>query len=342
VSVPPAPTTDPTWYRIRYSLAAQRLHAASVGARGLRLDDLAERAEVTDLPDATRAAFHDIAHLARALSEGMFGLQGSAERPGSLGTDFADAEAEALSLLTVTTRILSRSGWRWVGCRPSRFARRWARLRWRWARLRRRLARASRRLARSGRDGEPLPPLADQGLAEFLAGVVEPAAVVLFWSARIGQEYPPVIKPEGGGDRPLDRKVWSGEGGDPWQWLYLNRLLAREWPRMSRRRRVLTALGLSRFSQPSPPSYRVDYNLACLLSRMLASRRGGSGDWNRSELLEAAEFHLQRSLDAIAGGRRRRVARWAWEDPGLVGLQDEEDGVIFRRIVGPRPSEPLA
>lgn len=297
MSLPPAPATDPTWYRLRYSLAAQRLHVASVGAGEIDLE----------------------------LLEELTGGVGMSADLSELETSFPAAEMEARWLLASAAAILLRSGRRWVGCPPSRLGRAWARVRHRWARLRRRAH-----------------PLASARLAAFLEEVVEPAALVLFWSAGVGRESEDLtIDLRARAAAPLDRRQWIGDESDRWRRDYLDYLLAPMLLPRSRPRRLLAALGLSRFSQPRRPGYRVDYNLACLLSRLLAFDRQRIAGQEREAIVNAAATHLRRSLDALGSERRRRVARWAWRDPGLAALRRESDGAPFRRIAGPRPSDPL-
>lgn len=93
--------SDPTWYRIGYSLAAQRLHAATAGGDRFRGDDFGRET-------------------AGILSR----LEGIQAEVDELPT-FAAAERDARALAVATAATLRSSGWGWVRRRPAWFVRLW-------------------------------------------------------------------------------------------------------------------------------------------------------------------------------------------------------------------------
>jgi hypothetical protein len=280
---------DPTWYRIGYSLAAQRLHAA--------------------MPDEDRVWGENPGGLTGEIIDALRERQG---RSREYGRGPVAAEAEALRLLVTTATVLAASGWRWAGRRPSWSARLWART----VRRRRRVA--------------------DPRLAEFLDAVVEPAAVVLLWSARVeaghGLERTPEIAGRAYASRPIDRKRL----GAAWLVRYLDELLTPEPLPAKRWRRLLGALGFTRFRAARSRGYRVEYNLACLLSRTIVFDGEGDPDPRDQEAANAAASHLQRCFDAVGGPSLEQIASWAWQDPGLANLKRFARS-RFETIVGPPP-----
>lgn len=284
--------TDPVWYRIRYALAAQRLHAASVPPGDARGKGLSEA----------------MCRLARRKTR----AREVQDPPGDLD---AAAALEARELLQETARVLAFSGWRWIGCRPSHLT-----LAWAWLRRFRR-------------------PRADRRLARFLDSVVEPTAVVLFWSARIDMGQTPrraleatADGPPGAPERPLDRDGHTAS--EDWLEAYLTHLLRslKQGP-LPWHRRFLAALGFKRYAKSRPPAYRVNYNLACLLARALG-RAPERGIWSDADLIAWSLEFLKRSLAQLGGERRRAVAAWAWRDPALAPLRKSASD-RFTEIAGP-------
>ncbi len=261
---------DPTWYRIRYALASQRLHAGSVAE-----------------------AENDALKL------------------------FCEAEDDALELICSTSAVLTEIGWRWTGRQPTWFTswykRAPARL---WRAVRRAAGRARRRSV-----------VGDWELARFLAHTVEPAAVVLWWSTRIAQRSVPKTPEESDRVlRPLDRR--SEKDGD-WLQSYLEELVTKQ-PKRHEFKRVFGWLGVSRWRAPDEPYDRVDYNLACLFSRLASLDDGES----RNAHLERSARHLKRCLAGEWGARRGESAHWAARDPGLRALKESNE-TRFEEIVGP-------
>lgn len=313
---PGTPAQDPTWYRIRYSLAAQRLHTATAGGDRVSYDR-----QPNDAPG------EELWNLIGGLRERLQ----PAEKEEAVEFGFVVAEADAHGLLSDIVRVLDASGWRWVGRRPPRIVRLWRGL---WSRLLHRLS--SRH-----------PTVINFRLANFLDTVVEPATVALLWSARIEQGWRPdpgtlesisardssAMGPAAG---PLDRG--DREVSEGWLEHYLEQLLASEAVRPRFWRRLLARLGVTRFRQRAPLGYRVEYNLACLLSRMVPvnEEMTEAERANLVDLVALAGMHLQRSIGATTSRRRKRVVSWAWRDPGLAGLRGV-DRRFFEIMVGPLP-----
>lgn len=312
---PGTPAQDPTWYRIRYSLAAQRLHTASAGDYRVLSDDWKPS-------DA-------LGEETRNLIDGLRKRLEPAMEEEAVKDGFITAGADARGLLADIVGVLDASGWRWVGRRPAWIVRVWHRL---WSRLLHRLSR--RRWSRR-------PAVIDFRLANFLDTVVEPATVALLLSARVGQGWrPKVTALASTSDRessqremagPLDRR--DREVSDSWLECYLEQLLASEPARPRLWKRLLARLGVARFRQRAPLGYRVEYNLACLFSRLVPFYEE-TMEVGRPNLVDLAATHLQRSIGAAAGRRRKRVASWAWQDPGLAGLRGRNRR-LFEIIVGP-------
>ncbi len=269
---------DPSWYRIGYAIAVQKLLAADRGVGG-----------------AAQAA-----------------------------------ERDAEQLLVCVREQLAGAGWHTVGWRPGWWRRRWLRLRWR----RRLRLRPPKRSA-----------IRDERLASFLAHTVEPATVALLWSARVAQGEPlPVLDAAAApvrlrrDERDADLREWCGR--------YLTWLLS-EVPPEAGWRQLLRGAGYLTDARRVPsrrqrrrrtrPSYRARYNVGCLLGRVMAQERS-SGAEPEASRRELALRQLQMCFSALEGPPRDLLARWAWADPGLQGVQDE-DARAFERIVGRKPED---
>ena len=312
---------DPTWYRISYSLAAQKLHAAhgtKKGADGL----------VKSLDKSASAAVKDMADLRSSV--GVSGKRG-----------FKEAEDDALEVIRVTAAVLADMGWRWAGRNPSWYVSWSERLPAALLRLVRRLRRKPRRRSIAG----------DWPLAKFLDRTVEPAAVLLVWSARIERR---VLKsplrrelrelenhlialaenraPERRPNKELrpDRRQYAA-GGD-WLYRYVIELADDRDPEHDRWKRFVAWLGVSRYRLRDKANYRVQYELACLFSRLAQKRPGTDGKTNEA-VAERAREHLGRSLSELPEPRRTEAADWATRDPSLVGVRDANRSK-FDRLVG--------
>jgi len=298
---------DPTWYRVLYSRAAHALHLLDTDARA-RPPGVGKETE-------------------RILTE-FFG-----EAIGGVALPRPEiAVRDAQELVRVSNQALSHAGHRWAGRRRAWYA--------------------------------PLKPrrspARDRDMAEFLESILEPAAVVLLLSARLRAEQLDVklvselvrshgrvsVDREKGPRRPAEIRGElepsnKAEEVDSWLGAYLRMLLMddRERNEESRTRRVLARIGFTRWRRARPPSYRVRYNLACLLSR-LTERVADVRDRDETdELGDAALEQLRLCFRALAPGPRRdRLARWAWQDPGLAGIRGNEPA-RFARIVGRRPHD---
>ena len=230
---------DPTPYRIRYGLGAQRLHSGD--------------------------------------SEG--------------------ALRDAKALIESTSAVLAEIGWRWVGRRPPWFASWYKRApAWLWRAVRRFFRRPRRRTI-----------VGDWELAKFLADTVEPAAVALWWSARVADKKKMTAPPNKKlpPRKPLDRRAPIN---DAWLRAYLDELAAGQRKR-SALARALAWLGVSRWRPPREPTYRVQYNLACLFSRLAVALE-------TSALFDRSAACLEQSLAGATGPRRGEAARWALRHPG--------------------------
>ena len=158
---------DPTWYRIEYSLAAQRFHAAGTP------EDAATKQDEETFVGAPGELTKDEVNKLKDEVNKLTGQRSSASVPDDDG--FAKAELEALKLIRVTADVLAEMGWRWAGRQPSWYVSWSERVPASFGRLVRRLRRKPRRRSIIG----------DWPLAKFLDRTVEPAAVLLVWSARI-------------------------------------------------------------------------------------------------------------------------------------------------------------
>lgn len=229
----------------------------------------------------------------------------------------AAAEQRAEQLLVKVRQQLWGAGWRQVGRRPPLWRRRKLRSR-RWP----------------PRDSE----IRDERVADFLDRTVEPATIVLLWSTRLMQgrrldflsrpapralwrvSAPP--RPRGGGTPHTRERAYEA---------YLLQLLSRP-PRRSVVRRSLRWIGFA-LEPGRHVSYRVRYNLACLLARAAVREEGEA----QAQLLAMSVDQLATSFTDLEGPARDLLARWAWSDPGLRGAREllRED---FIRIVGAPPS----
>lgn len=229
------------------------------------------------------------------LTEKMEGAIEAAVAGASLDellSEIASPADEALQLVEMARAQLVLLGNLWVA-RPIAWYEPRMRLRRRWRRWR----------------------SADPKLPDFLTSVVEPATVVLLFSARVQEGWGPRFEDAAPPSEKLDRRFGlSGEDApDEWLHQYLNLL-----------------------REPSADvNYRVRYNLACLFSRaawVSYLRDGGFAD---AYLIESAT-HLRLAVAGATGPRRRSMVEWAWRDPALSGLR-RMDTERFTQIVGPRP-----
>ena len=311
---------DPTWYRISYSLAAQKLHAAHGTKPAGRY--------VKRLDVSASAAVKEMGSLRRSVSAS-----------GEKG--FKDAEDDALEVIRVTAAVLADMGWRWAGRNPSWYVSWSERLPAALLRLVRRLRRKPRRRSIAG----------DWPLAKFLDRTVEPAAVLLVWSARIERhalESPlgcelrkledhlialaenPASERRPNKELRPDRRQYAPDGD--WLCRYVIELADDRDPKHDRWKRFLAWLGVSRYRLRGKANYRVQYELACLFSRLAQKRPGADGKANEA-VVERAREHLGRSLSELPEPRRTETAGWARQDPGLAGLRDF-DKSKFNQLVG--------
>jgi hypothetical protein len=96
--VVPALLADPTWYRIEYALAAQRLHVATERGRP-------QVAAESELGPRVQRVMRDLV----------------GGRPIRLRLE--EVERDALALVGQTSAVLAKAGWRWVGRRPRWYVR---------------------------------------------------------------------------------------------------------------------------------------------------------------------------------------------------------------------------
>jgi hypothetical protein len=204
--------------------------------------------------------------------------------------------AQSRALVVTARDELSRLGWRWLGRRPPGYAQRL-----------RRVSSANRRLA------------------AFLADVLEPATVVLYFSCVVEEEEKFEID---GLDRPrpskqlVDRKAGSREGKDrvsqEWLRAYLHELMAPAQAPSGAWKRAAARIGVTRWRQPSKTNYRVQYNLACLFSRLAEK---ASPDDRAERYVSRAAEQLELCLSQLAGVPYRALFDWAQRDPGLAELR---------------------
>lgn len=226
---------------------------------------------------------------------------------GGPAPDLEWAQDLCARLVKASARELNRQGWRWPGRRPPWFVR-------------------YRRRPRNRR------------LAEFLDGVLEPAAVVLFWSCQI----------ELGGSlwwreemdyRQPDRLllVFDSEPGEVdirWLASYLNEMLDPDPAPPRGWRSHLARLGVSRLRRRSEPNPRVRYNLACLCSRLAGSPYATRDEDSPQILLRIAAAQLAAALDGLDGHRREALSEWSRQDPGLAVLRSVSPLFERRNLFG--------
>lgn len=303
---------DPTWYRVRYSLATQYLRMAT----GDGADGSAGWPQgITARPDDDWAQTFGL-QTASLVSD----LYRDRESAGSYLNEPAEAaELEAWGLLMSTSHVLEGAGWHWVGRRPPRY------LLW-----------AKRRSVPSVRRR---PPGSERELARFLSRTVEPASAVLLCSVWVvtkrEQIYERIVEyvehPGEGVPAPLKRSLRWGDLED-WTLQYLERLLADEQVDTRIRARWRATLGLTRLREPATPNFRVRYNLACLFSRLAAVASSRRQEQICDRLLEVAMLQLDAALWSLPNSYQRRMASWAQTDPALEELRTH-DPPAFAAIV---------
>jgi len=304
---------DPVTFRVEYSLLVQQLHALTVTEQS---ELPAERPLMSDATVAT--AVEATQRLVHAQGEGA-----ARERVDDLMRPLVEDDvdpSQALALVERSVHTLRRLGWAWVGSRPPWY-RRWFPRR------------------QSGGDR----------LGEFLDRVVEPAAVVVYFSCRVERGD---WNPERFLDRRLPKRMLKRQRfARRWhrnraQWLdhYLDVLRQPRPPRPSRPYRFVAWLGFTRFRPAPRTGYRVRYNLACLYSRLALRAQAGIKTVDETERFDyvrafagEAATHLSLCLAEARLAERETIAQWAWSDPALTMLRlVDEDG--FAAIVGPRAS----
>ncbi|HEY4097977.1 MAG TPA: hypothetical protein VGM33_20815 [Baekduia sp.] len=302
MSAPIDRRTDPTWYRIRYAEATQALNRSTGEdkARDARLGPAVEDYLARlRVPRGGAARRRDATW--KPIEQNFRML-----RLGDLRV--SEAMDHAVALVQDASGVLRGAGAPVPGRAPTP----------RWRRVRR---------------GPALEPQ----LARFLDTTVEPAAVVLFWSAavQVGRQLPEMTP----APRPLPQRLTPAElAADTEEWLaaYIAGLLATPYSDL------LPAPAARRLRRPRPmprPNARVSYNLACLCARTAYMPHGPHPTLLLDQPLDAAAFWLDRSLRRAAPAQRAMLTRWAWRDPGLAGFRDEEPG-RFGTIVGAPPASP--
>ncbi len=262
-------------------------------------------------------------------------------RVGARSKREGDPVVEARELVEMATQELRRLGWKWVGSRPRWYARRL-------------------RLRNSTED---------RHLGEFLDGALEPAAVIVYWSAVVERDGWQALDfllstyhREGrlarlrslltwhqvrDGGRWLNRgRIARRRGGVNAAWLqrYL-RVLRETDPKLRDHGRGLHAgLGLMRVPPLSGPNYRVRYNLACLFCRLANLRLEGEAGFV-DELFDEAIAQLSLCLEGARGRQREEIVSWAERDPSLMPLRearhDRFESIVlpYRPPTRPGPSE---
>jgi hypothetical protein len=321
---PRSPREDPTYYRFKYARIAGLLERKTEASRERR----SEEAAPGDLPDQAAPVPH-FAQSPAASQAIAAALRGLTPEQEAEGMDSRWLPVDAARLIFEASRQLRQLRWMWVGRRPAWYVRWWG---WRHWRQRR----------------EYLL------LGEFLNRVLEPAAVVLYFSCRLEEGSPVDIwnlpPPHGR----LRRRWPEGQPAslaeiESWSAAYLSCILGRwyaeedadamdrrrvrSWPLIwlgNQGKRLLGRLGVTRFRPRQEIHYRVRYNLACLFSRFAAREKAAE------ILLSVAERQLQLSLEELHGTRRAALADRARRDPALEALR-RASGYRFERIV-PSPS----
>jgi hypothetical protein len=305
---------DPNWYRARYALAVNMLGLASLYAESAtwfkRGQDIGwprgiGRAKAIPLQRG----------LEKVLPQEAFGeetdmLIGNLHRERDFAkAPFEDpaaaAREEAEELVGDSANLLLGAGWRWVARRPPRFVR-WKRAPGRW-------------LSRS--------PQPDQELIRFLSWVVEPASVILAFSAwsLAGRSFPLERLDKALAERqeydPLDRRSRELEG-EQWLFDYLGRLAYDTPLGTAPTARAQARLGRTRYRRPRSPSFRVHYNLACLFSRVSLVAKQYGDEAGEGRFLSLSSVQLENALLHLPDEQRERLVRWACDDPGLAGLRE--------------------
>lgn len=246
--------------------------------------------------------------------------KGDAHRPEPLPGEKKLSE-QTLELIAETAEELRRLGWRWVGAKPSWLV----------------------RLFRRRRDNEYV------ALGEFLDGVFEPAAVVMYWSCRVNEGDWELAEQALSGKLPTLPRGWRNRRNIPKRLLIAMRRRRRRLRQMDRRRltigrgrkqeawlknylailtspanpqrpffgKFLIKLGFSRLQPLPPPGYRVHYNLACLHWRLATCNPDGNACQRHRD-----EAHKQwrECLAEASEVQEARLSEWARKDPALKGL----------------------
>lgn len=313
---------DPTWYRVRYSLAVRCLQIAT-GDGDDRIGENGWPKEMSREKDGVwKSEFGaETQELLLNLSEDQRAVQSPLDTPAAIAME------RARELLATAAVVLDDAGWHWVGRKPPRYlplAKRTSS----W--LRRWLLRRKER-----------PVAGDAKLTGFLSDVVEPTSMILYCSARLvndvdGSEYrrlkDAVFGQIGRRSQPLDRRSISDVGIEEWALEYLGTFLADQRTGTTRHARVEARLGRTQYRAPREPTPRARYSLACLLSRLAMEADGKNEGAARDAFLSSSAAQLDGAFSDAPSGRRDRLARWARADPDLSCLRSLR-GPDFATIV---------
>ncbi|HEX3361913.1 MAG TPA: hypothetical protein VHS74_13050 [Solirubrobacterales bacterium] len=281
---------DPIAYRIAYSRVTQTLHLATEGkGKGM---------------PSTRV---DKAVEKLVASEPIGGQDQLA----------GDAMREALELIEHTRAKLVRLGWEWIGWVPSK-----------------------RRRKRAIKDCGGLPGITRPGkrrkhikeareLAEFLDQVVEPATVVLYYSARVrARGYDSSLflaeessVPLGRRGVHLDAQQDASASPPPWLRSYLGYLIAGS-PEKPRKRP-----GRFGWKRREVVDFRVRYNLACLYCRL------GAATAQSDRAFALAADQLRKSIEHAPLDERAALMKGAPDDPALKCLPTD----AFKGLASDQP-----
>jgi hypothetical protein len=301
---------DPVAYRIGYSRIAQRLHLRSVvGATTAEEKREGRKGDEEQGGPPPRLV---------ELVESLIGAQASPGRPASIDPDAPrwikeeepdPIQGDALRLIFRTAIELAKLGLPYPGLT--------------WGGVRREFHR-----------GET------KRLAKFLARVLEPATVVLLYSAWIedgyradwlldvrGPKRRPPKRPKRRRLRnklPLWRRYVVVEIDEPWLRQYMETLL--HGVERGRLRRICG------WKVTGKVNYRVQYNLACMYSRLatppksrawlnVPARSSTRGD-EREAALALAIGHLRAAMCGAHGNERKALSAWAEDDPALASVRD--------------------
>jgi hypothetical protein len=269
---------DPIAYRIDYSRIAQSLHLESVTAEaapgvGAEKKPTPKDPKSPAKKPAPKKPAPDVAAVARVVEK----LIGPNPPPPD------DAVKEALALVLRARRELYHLGWKWVGWTP----------RWTWREV-------------VGRLRHPIHGTEIRRLATFLDQILEPATVVLYFSARIAKselaalpsrdssgrlKRGPFDLPGGAGASRRDESAWTDR--------YLQILLCE---------RKDGRPGIPMKWKPSAAvNYRVRYNLACMYSRL-------------GEVPQSLD-QLRQAVTLAKGRDRQALVEWAKKDPALTAAR---------------------